>query len=575
MAHPQTSLEPADDPLDAQTWAANWIGLTGAPAGVQPNLWLCFRKTLRLENVPGRVQVRIAAESKYWLWVNGRLLVFEGGLKRGPAPDATWFDELDLADALRPGDNTFALLVWYFGKDGFSHNNSGKPGLLFEERFDRRVVLGDSGWRVIRHPAYCDTGEPHPNYRLPESNIRFDAGCDIPGWVCVGYDDSNWPKAVELGRPPCAPWGRLILRTIPQWRDAGPRHYRSIQIQHAPDGACVHRARLPYNAQVTPCLDIEAPAGLTIDIRTDQYIDGGEPTVRAEYVTRDGRQAYESLGWMHGQEVCYTLPAGIRVHGLTYRETGYDTDITGHFRCDDEALNTLWTKSARTLYLNMRDTFFDTPGRERAQWWGDVVIMLSQVFYGCDRRAHALVRKAIRDLVSWQRPDKVLFSPTPAGNYRDELPMQMLASVGYYGFWMYYLHTGDTGLIERVYPAVRSYLGLWGLGDDGLVVQRPGDWTWGDWGDNKDLPLLYNSWRYALAAAWPARMAELIGRERKTSRADRSALWVRCTRILRTGSARRLPALGTTHRAPDDCSHALAVLTGLVDAGTTTVSTLC
>ena len=40
--------------------------------------------------------------------------------------------------------------------------------------------------------AYENTGAPHPNFRLPESNIRFDAGKDLVGWQAPGFDDGAW-----------------------------------------------------------------------------------------------------------------------------------------------------------------------------------------------------------------------------------------------------------------------------------------------------------------------------------------------------------------------------------------------
>ena len=46
--------------------------------------------------------------------------------------------------------------------------------------------------------------------------------------------------------------------------------------------------------------------------------------------------------------------------------------------------------------------------------------------------------KAIRELIGWQREDGVLHAPIP-GNYKQELPGQILASIGYYGFWNYYI----------------------------------------------------------------------------------------------------------------------------------------
>ena len=545
-----------------EAWHGQWIGLEEKNASTAANTWWCYRAQVELNSLPNAAQALIAADSKYWLWINGELAVFEGGLKRGPTPNDTWFDRIDLRKYLVKGINTFAVLLWHFGKDGFSHKNSGRAGLVLSARLGEQSFFSDPTWKVARHPAYEDTGEPLPNYRLPESNLRFDARCDSTGWQNPGYDDSGWASAVVFGKPPIPPWHQLIERPIPQWKNSGLLKYTDARVTQNKDGSTTHAGRLPYNAQVTPYFDIESPAGLTVQMRTDNYLDGSEPGLRAEYITKDGRQQHESLGWISGHEMRYTFPPGVKVHGLKYRETGYDTQMLGRFDCDDDKLNTLWEKSARTLYLNMRDTFFDCPGRERAQWWGDVVILMNQVFYACDKKAHALARKAILDLCAWQRPDRALFSPIPAGNYRDELPMQMLASVGRYGFWSYYQHTGDAELIDRIYPTVASYLNLWNLGDDGLVVQRPGDWTWGDWGDNKDLPLLYNGW-YALALQGQRAMAKLTGRSQDIDAIDQSLATInrRFVEAYWQGNCLR----SESHEGPpDDRGHALAVLAGLV-----------
>lgn len=89
-----------------------------------PGTWWCFRNTVTLEELPRSLELRLAADTKYWLWVNGELQVSEGGLKRGPNPSDTYCDVITSLPALRAGENTVALLVWYFGKDGFSHRNS-------------------------------------------------------------------------------------------------------------------------------------------------------------------------------------------------------------------------------------------------------------------------------------------------------------------------------------------------------------------------------------------------------------------------------------------------------------------
>jgi len=538
-------------------WRAQWIG-TGESF---PNQWICYRKSFHLSSKPESAVARIAVDSKYWLWINGELAVFEGQLKRGPTPDDTYYDEIDLAKYLQAGRNTLALLHWYFGKQGFSHKSSEKAGLVFEMNVDDTAIISDNSWKAKTHPAYGDTDEPHPNYRLPESNILFDANKDISGWQRPGFDDSDWPAAEEYGCPPVAPWNQLIKRPIPMWKDSGLQDFvNASELPKVSDGQMI-AAKLPYNAHVTPYFKIDAPAGLKIDIRMDDYEGGGPPNVRAEYITKSGVQEYESLGWMNGHAVHYNIPEGVKILSLKYRETGYNTEFTGTFECDDRFLNKLRQKAVRTLYVTMRDTYFDCPDRERAQWWGDAVNELGETFYALDTRSSMLTKKAILELMNWQREDGSIYSPVPSGSYNSELPMQMLASVGYYGFWIYYKYSGDIDTIRTVYPAVKRYMSVWEIGEDGLVIPRPGEWTWGDWGENKDMAVLYNAWYY-LALKGQKKMARLCGSEGEVDEitAKMDTIADNFNKTFWNGKVYRSPDYeGET----DDRGHALAVVSGL------------
>lgn len=76
---PLAALNAADSHVDAD-WRASWIGIKEAPVA---NQWICYRKVVHLKETPRQAKARIAADSKYWLWINGKMLVFEGQLKRG------------------------------------------------------------------------------------------------------------------------------------------------------------------------------------------------------------------------------------------------------------------------------------------------------------------------------------------------------------------------------------------------------------------------------------------------------------------------------------------------------------
>jgi len=544
---------------------ANWIWQSvDGPA----NTWMCFRKTVSLSSVPATAYTRIAADSKYWLWINGQLVVFEGQLKRNPNLSDTYYDSLNLAPYLKSGTNTIAAQVWYWGKDGFDHHSSGKGGFLFDGDFGGTAVRSDNTWKLQVHPAYENsTTGGQPNFRLSEYNVRFNAQNDaINGWQQPGYDDASWLAATEKGAPPIAPWNTLIKRPYPQFKNSGLVNYTNAASLPTVAPGGVINARLPHDAHVSVYLRISTPtAGQLINIQTDMYdsmyLFGDGPCLRSEYITKAGVQEFETLMWISGNTVKYTIPAGVTIEALQYREIGYPAEFTGQFSANDAFYTTLWQKASRTLYVSMHDDFMDCPDRERGLWWGDVTNQLGEVFYTLDPNAHALIRKDIAVLTGWQHADNTLISP-PTTLWTKELPQQMLAAVGWYGFWNYFWNTNDSATIRAAYPAVKKYLGVWSMGSNGLVTHRDGGWNWGDWGDNIDINVLDNCWYYlALKAAIP--MAAMSGsagdtaayRTRMNSIASNfvSAYWKTSGQYFMSSSV-------TT---PDDRANAMAVLAGL------------
>ena len=537
----------------AMAQTAHWITANDSLVN-KPNTWIEFRKDFSLKKKPKKAEARIAADTKYWLWVNGDLAVFEGGLKRGPNRMDSYYDVVDLAPWLKKGNNDVRLLLWHFGKPGFSHVNSGKAGVIFDAA--GIGLVSNKSWQSQRLKAYQTCDKPYANYRLPESNIRYDARLQR---------QNDLKPSLEIGSWGDAPWEKLVERPIPQWKDFG---VKSVYFEQSEDdkGNIVISARLSYNMQMTPIIDLtDGNEGTTIRLETDHVRGGSQDCIRAEYITKKGRQQYESLGWMNGDVLRVIFPknANITVHNISYRETGYDCDFEGSFTCSDSVVNRFWKKAMRTLYVNMRDNYFDCPDRERAQWWGDVTILMGQSFYQLSPRANALMRKAIRELVDWQRPDSVLFSPIPAENWDKELPAQMLTAISTYGFWYYYMHTGDKETMEYAYPAMKKYLALWTLDSDGLTLYRKGDWEWGDWGNNIDMRLLMAAWHYmALQSAINA--AELTGHandvaDYKQQMESIHKAFNRCW----NGYAYRHPSY---QGATDDRVQALAIVSGLADS---------
>ena len=529
---------------------AHWITADDETCN-ERNVWIEYHKDFDLKTNVRKAEAKIAADSKYWLWINGENAVFEGGLKRGPNKNDTYYDVVDLAPYLKKGKNDVRLLLWHFGKSGFSHNSSGKSGVIFDA--SQIGLVSDSTWMSQRLAAYQSTDKPKPNYRLSEANIRYDARL---------AEQNTFKPSVNIGKWGDEPWGGLIERPIPQWKDYGVTEAEYVETIDE-NGNIVLTARLPYNTQMTPVIDLaDASEGTLIRFETDHIMGGSEPCIRAEYITKAGAQKYESLGWMNGDElrVIYPADSTVVINSIGYRETGYNCEFEGSFTCSDEEINRFWSKAMRTLYVNMRDTYFDCPDRERAQWWGDVTVLIGQSFYQLSPDANALMKKAIHELVDWQRADSTLYSPVPSGTWNKELPAQMLSSVSTYGFWYYYMHTGDKETMEYVYPAVKRYLAVWTLDEEGLTNYRKGEWSWGDWGYNIDIRLILASWHY-LALQSAINMAEITGNEAdipeyKSIQESIKAAFNKCW----NGEAYRHPDYT---KDTDDRVNAMAILSGI------------
>ena len=199
------------------SWKARWI--SKAECNSQTNSWLCFRKTVSLESVPESLQARIAADSKYWLWINGDMVVREGGLKRGPSIGDGYYDKVDIAPYLREGDNVLAVLVWYFGRAGFSHMGSGTCALLFDAQGSGIEILSDESWEASVEHSFQTASCPLPNTRLPESNICFDARKYPSDWMLGSNPKFLGRPMVIPSLPGEPPFGKLVERPIPLWKD--------------------------------------------------------------------------------------------------------------------------------------------------------------------------------------------------------------------------------------------------------------------------------------------------------------------------------------------------------------------
>src|SRR5690349_12852658 len=95
---------------------AKWLWLSEPHR--DKNSYACFRRTLELLEVPKTAKLRVTADARYELRINGQF-VGHGPVRSWPSP---WpVDEYDIASLLKPGKNAVGILVTHFGISTFQY----------------------------------------------------------------------------------------------------------------------------------------------------------------------------------------------------------------------------------------------------------------------------------------------------------------------------------------------------------------------------------------------------------------------------------------------------------------------
>lgn len=80
--------------------------------------------------------IRLSACGDYTLYVNGK---FASSGQYGDFPHYKIYDEIDITEYLEKGENTVAILVWYFGVTSMRHFTP-TPGLIYEIACDDKII---------------------------------------------------------------------------------------------------------------------------------------------------------------------------------------------------------------------------------------------------------------------------------------------------------------------------------------------------------------------------------------------------------------------------------------------------
>ena len=176
---------PAHAAVLSQPWHAQWIAAPddpGTSAGV-----FHFRKTITLPARPVHFVVRVSADNRYRLQVNG--VEVSSGPARGDLMH--WrYETVDLAPWLKAGTNVIAATVWNWGNSDPARKSPSAPHSSSNRTTNRRRGGHAGGWKVSRDEGYGFvrvTGPDAGGYYAAAPAKQLDGRRYPWGWEKPGF----------------------------------------------------------------------------------------------------------------------------------------------------------------------------------------------------------------------------------------------------------------------------------------------------------------------------------------------------------------------------------------------------
>lgn len=364
-------------------WRARWIWAP-APDGLHGRRTVALRRDLDLGRVPTHLPVRVCADSRYVLLVNG-VEVRRGPTRGNPRRRRT--DVVDLAPHLQLGTNVIAALVTFYGTPRswwmpmpMSTNGIQQGAFVLEAHPDAPVDLVTDGAWVGRHlPGWVD-GEGSV---LAGRHVEVIDTAGLPEDWATGPARDGWDPAVLLHAnatgepgppgPPSYPLGALPAAPLPA---PTPQPVPLSQVGGDPT------VWLADRIVVGPVeLDVEGPPGGRVELRFGELVDDGglrsgpdQESIGVVVHTDGTRRRIRTVDTYGVRGVWASAEDGVTVHGLDVVEMLHPVRGEASFTCSDPLLDRIWQVGRRTVSICSLDAYVDCPTREQRAWTGDAVV---------------------------------------------------------------------------------------------------------------------------------------------------------------------------------------------------------
>ncbi|MFC4595010.1 alpha-L-rhamnosidase C-terminal domain-containing protein [Sphingobium tyrosinilyticum] len=404
-----------------------WISHAEAGPAVPP-IVLHFRRTITLSVKPRSYPVRVTADNRFILFVNGKRVA------AGPSIGdiSHWREEsIDLAPYMKAGANVIAATVWN-GVQPLKLPASATPeqisaaqgAALFTNTaplFQQSVATGfrligegeaaaastdQPGWRVKRDQGrgfgngwrqvkrwYYVAGNPET---IDAAKADFDAAGPQEkgqGWQdAVAAPDAAKRTLVpdrlpqQLYAP--AAFGKVVRTDLP-----AARAFPARPVTIAPNSKITLLLQRDAMLSAYPQIDVSGGKGAAIKLlwaealydadgrKGDRdLIEDRKPIgIWDSFIADGAKRSFAPLWWRtwrYAEITVETKDQPLVLEGLRAFETGYPFKQVGQFKSDDPQLTQIFNVGWRTARIDAHETYMDTAFWEQLQYAGDTRLQM-------------------------------------------------------------------------------------------------------------------------------------------------------------------------------------------------------
>lgn len=499
-----------------------WI--TNASYGLNTGVTV-FKKQVDFSKKPEKCQLKISADTKYRLYING-FLASIGPCK--PSEFHSYYHTVDVAPYLTEGKNDVCVLVLHL--EPFPSRSNGQcsyPAILRGPygalSIEGEPFTTDESWQSAYRKSFTlidpfsrsMAGEfERIDFSVPDTEFEsarvLSTDCTVDPWgqikpfpACeslippLTYNKKSFVNAQNLSLEN----DRFVL-------DAGVHSTGTLKFKVKGENGT--KVKITYseafwkqdeNGKYYKKQRDDA-TGIVYGSSDELILDGNE-------------HVFETFFWRCFRYIEVLVTGKAELCDIEFYEMKYPLETDAYFLSSDIDSQKLWEVSVRTLNNCMHDSFEDCPYFEQLQYVMDSRLQALFLRYLTgDRR---LINKCITDFNEGRFPDGMIPARTPS------FAKQIIPGFALHYIYMLhdsFIYDGDVELIKDLLPTVDGIIRWFEKRTDNGIVGPVGVWSYLDWVKtwSSGVPTttgsisIYN-FMYILALKNAAELAEFAGRK--------------------------------------------------------------